>query len=671
MSKKTVVAPVATKTTIAGSGPLLRFENQLYWHYALLVFLPFFVFIKTVSFEFIDFDDVSIIVNNSQLLGSIKNIGLAFTTDAFLSSHGDFYRPLQTVSYFLDALIGGERPLIYHLTNLIYHLLTVIAVYNLLRLLHIRNLSALFASLVFSVHPLLASAISWIPSRGDLLFTLFGLQLLINFIKFYRTGKVAWLLLSCFWFLLSIFCKETAVLLPALPLLYMLLLDGGKIRWKKSIPFFLACVASSLLFFWLRGKVVISLPPDFIVGIKPFMNNLPAIPIFFGKFFVPIGLSTMPLFNSVAVVIGFLLLAIGLWMVIQSAKKKDWLVPFGFVWFILFIVPPLFFKLYYSKYLLEYYEHRSYMPVVGLIVILAFMLDKVSRDAKAYVGVPVAAILVLTFIASSHSDDFKNSMAFFGRAAELDNPGAANKRGELYYGQKDVNSALADFERAIDVSGGNYPPAFYNRGNIRTSQVKDYKAADEDYSKALALDTNYVEAYIGRASERILNADFVGAINDLDRAEKLDNSNASIFYTRAKAFTSATRFKEAEALFTKAINMDSTAAEVFNDRAFVRYRLKDYEGALVDCDKAIALFPQFLNAYYNKGMIFYETNRTKDAIAAFDITLSLANNFYFGYFYRGMAKRQNKDMKGACEDWHQSVKLGFKQAEDTIRAYCK
>ena len=90
-----------------------------------------------------------------------------------------------------------------------------------------------------------------------------------------------------------------------------------------------------------------------------------------------------------------------------------------------------------------------------------------------------------------------------------------------------------------------------------------------------------------------------------------------------------------------------------------------------DYSKAIDMFPQYLNARYNKGMIYYETGQPEAAIKQFDTTLFLANNFYFGYFYRGMAKKEIHDMSGACKDWEESVKLGFSQAEDTLKFYCK
>jgi tetratricopeptide (TPR) repeat protein len=650
-----------------------RFETQYIWHLALLVLLPFFVYIKTVNYLFINMDDVSIIVNNFDFLSHLKNFGQAFKTDAFISAHGDFYRPLQTVSFMLDAMIGGERPLVFHLTNLLYHILTVASLYHLLRLLKITNLPALFAALIFSVHPLLASAVSWVPARGDVLIGLFGVLAFLTFIKYNSSGKKIYFLLHAITFLLALFSKETAVLIPVVLVCYHYFVSsdsGYKPALKKLLPYFIVWIASIIFFYVLRSKVVTGSPPDFIVGIKPFMQNLAAIPTNIAKFILPIRLSTMPLFEPVITAIGIILLLVVVAFVIKKIYRKTWLPVFGFAWFILFAIPPMFFKLFYSKFLLEYYEHRSYLPYIGLIIMVAYILDRLRKQPTLFVGLPLVCILLFTFLASAHSDDFKESNAFFTNAIDRGNPGAATKRGEFFMDQRDFTSALSDFNRSLELSNDQYPPAFYNRGVAVAAANKDHQAAEQDFTKTIELDSSYIEAYIKRASEKVFRSDFASALNDLAKAQQLDPTNVSIYYTKAKVLTSAMKFKEAVPLYTKAISMDSSSAEMFNDRAYVKYRLGDFPSALQDCNKAIQLFPQFLNAYYNKGMIYMELGKPKVAIATFDTTLALADNFYFGYFYRGMAKKKVNDMEGACHDWEQSVRLGFSMAQDTINRYC-
>jgi len=677
--KKTTVAPVnkaVTKTPLTIPPFITRFESQTIWHIAILVLLPFFLYIKTTSFQLINnMDDATIIYNNVDLLNHIKNIGIAFKTDAFISLHGDFYRPLQTVSFMIDTIIEGvhpDNPWMYHLSSLIYHILTVISLYFFLRLLKINSLTALLSVLLFSVHPLLTSSVSWIPGRGDLLIGLFGILSSITFIQYHTTYKKTWFALHVIIFAAALFSKETAIVIPVLLLLIYFFILKEKFNLHKLLPFFIAWIIIIAGFYFLRSKVITGTPPDFILGINPFISNLPTIPIVLAKFILPLNLSTMPLFEPAFTGIGIVILLVALWWIATQIKQATYLPAIGFAWFLLFIIPPMFFKLFFSKFLVEYYEHRMYLPIIGLIIIVAFLLEKI-KNYKLLIGIPAAVILLFTFIASAHSDDYKEAIAFFTKATNLGNPGACTKRGELYYSQRDFNNALSDFNTAVDVSGSEYAPALYDRGLVNASSaIKDHKAAIQDFTKAVEVDSNYIDAYIKVAEEKVFVNDFANALQDLNKAEKLDSTNPSVYYTRAKVLTSWLKFSEALPWYNKAITMvNGTSAEMLNDRGYVRFRLNDYTGALADCNKASQIFPQFMNAYYNKGIIYLETGRPKIAISELDTTLALTNNFYLGYFYRGMAKKANNDMKGACEDWDQSVKLGFTMAQDTIRKYCK
>lgn len=674
--KKSIVSTTPSKKSKSvANNPLLdRFETQTIWHITLLVLLPFFLYIKTVGYLLINFDDVAIIINNIDFLSDIKNIGTAFKTDAFIGAHGDFYRPLQTVTLMFDTIIGGGKPWLYHFSNLIYHILTVVSFYFLLRLFKIKNLTALIVVLVFSVHPLLASAVSWVPARGDVLIGLFGILVFITFIKFATTRKPVFFVLHIVTFLLAIFSKETAILLPVLLLFYHFRVNEIPLNRKniKSLfPFYLVWLSIFVCFYILRSNVVIGAAPDFILGIKPFISNLPAIPIFICKFIFPGWLSTMPLFNPAATFVGFILLFVGVLMIAKAIKQKKWLMVMGFGWFLLFIIPPMFFKLFYSQFVVEYYEHISYLPVMGLIIILAIWLERYRKEHKFPLILSAIVLVVFTFLASTHSDNFKNTVAFFTNATERGNPGACTKRGEYYMENRDFTKAITDFNLAIDLSDGEYAPAFYNRGKYNSQVAKDHTAAEADLSRAILLDDSFIDAYIQRASEKIFSSNFSGAINDLDMAESFDSTRFDIYYSKAKVFTSAMEFDNALPFYNKAISMFAYSAEMYNDRAYVKYRVKDYKGALKDCNKATLLMPNLMSAYYNKGVIYLEMGKPEIAVKELDTTLALTNNLYFGWFYRGMAKKQLNDMKGACEDWQEAVNLGFTMAQDTINKYCR
>lgn len=443
---------------------LEKFESKIWWQIIILVLLPFFLYIKVAGFEFIDMDDVAIITNNYNIIGSIKNIGLAFKTDAFVSATGDFYRPIQTVSYMLDALVGKEKPWIYHLSNLIYHLITVLALFALLRKLKLRNTIAFLMALIFAIHPVLSAGVSWVAARGDVLIGLWGVLLLLSFHNFTQTKNGLYFALHTVVFSIALFTKETAVAFPVMMLLYYFFVLKEKFNIKALAPFLIIWILALAGFFYMRSKVVVNTPPDFILGIKPFFNNLAALPILLGKFFIPTSLSTMPLFATVATLIGVVVLVFCLVLIYQSFKQnKNWMLAFGFVWFLAFAIPPMFFKLYFSKYLIEYYEHRAYLPYIGLILMLGFWLNDVVIVKKKLYTLWVSFIALILFIplASFHSDDFKNTLLFFGSAADQKNPGAAVTRGQYYLNQRDFASALTDFNDAIEYSNGQYPLAFY------------------------------------------------------------------------------------------------------------------------------------------------------------------------------------------------------------------
>lgn len=126
------------------------------------------------------------------------------------------WRPLRTVSFLLDHKIWGSDPLGFHLTSLLWHLLNVFLLFVLLnRLFKNENLS-LAACLIFALHPVQTEAVTWISSRGDLMFLSFGLASFLLFIFYQESRKYSSLGLSFLCFILALLSKETAIVMPAL-----------------------------------------------------------------------------------------------------------------------------------------------------------------------------------------------------------------------------------------------------------------------------------------------------------------------------------------------------------------------------------------------------------------------------------------------------------------------
>ncbi|MCB1196014.1 hypothetical protein KDK77_07495, partial [bacterium] len=88
--------------------------------YCIIVFLTLLTYANTLNNQFA-YDDVSVIVEND-FITSWDNLRAFFSRDYFNGAGEQSYRPLVTLSYFIDYQVWGKNPFGYHLTNLILHL---------------------------------------------------------------------------------------------------------------------------------------------------------------------------------------------------------------------------------------------------------------------------------------------------------------------------------------------------------------------------------------------------------------------------------------------------------------------------------------------------------------------------------------------------------------------
>ena len=91
-------------------------------------------------------------------------------THAFL---GSYYRPLTSVSFFIDRHFADNTPYIYHQTSVLLHAATALLICWLTLLLTKKHLAGVLAGLCFAVQPAQVGAVAWIGGRTDVLSTFF------------------------------------------------------------------------------------------------------------------------------------------------------------------------------------------------------------------------------------------------------------------------------------------------------------------------------------------------------------------------------------------------------------------------------------------------------------------------------------------------------------------
>ena len=94
------------------------------------------------------------------------------------------------------------------------------------------------------------------------------------------------------------------------------------------------------------------------------------------------------------------------------------------------------------------------------------------------------------------------------------------QRGLAKYEQQDYQSALAEFDLAIDIDSSHIDAYIY-RGNTK-DKLEDYEGAIADYHEAIKMDSTYSEAYYNLGNVLQKTRHNKGAIADYNEAIRLD-----------------------------------------------------------------------------------------------------------------------------------------------------
>ena len=387
---------------------------------AILVIVLFtgLIYANSLRNSFIWDDDSHI--SETNLIKSWDNFPLLFTKSHLtvsseltnsdrtdMESGEASYRPVCTITFFIDYFFWQLNPFGYHLTNLLLHIANCILLYLLALSITKNPKIAIFASLLFASHPVNSEAVGVIAFREDLLAVLFMLSSFILFIKLdtvSRIKKGCLYLSSLLFFLLALFSKEAAIVFPPLLLLY----DYFFKKFPRSIReyFKLRYLGYAIVLgFYCFIRFFILVNPD-KPGVVYLINNfytrvftmLKVFSIYIRWILFPVGICPVlpdsPTLIAYSItdplVITAILLIVIIFIFTVRLRKREVLISFGILWFFIAIFPVsnIFYNLpnhIAGRYL--------YFPVIGFCFLAAALLAKLSR--KVYRN---SMIIILYFI---------------------------------------------------------------------------------------------------------------------------------------------------------------------------------------------------------------------------------------------------------------------------------
>jgi protein O-mannosyl-transferase len=233
------------------------------------------------------------------------------------------YYPMVFTSYWIEKRIWGLAPLGYHLVNVLLHAGSAVLLWALLARLGLP--AAWGAAALFALHPMCVESVAWVTERKNtlslflsllaMLFSLAGSEEKNESRKedFPRKGKrqrravagahvagsapVRRPLLSFtgfFLFVLALFAKTTAVVVPAV-LLVLVWWRRGKVRRRDAgplVPWFAAGIALAAHTAWLERTVVAASGKDWSLNVaERFVLAGRTILFYSQKFLLPLDLA--------------------------------------------------------------------------------------------------------------------------------------------------------------------------------------------------------------------------------------------------------------------------------------------------------------------------------------------------------------------------------------------
>jgi len=342
------------------------------------------VFIPSLSNDFVNWDDDVNIIENVNLevfnWESIKNIFHPIKGHVIGN-----YNPLTIFTFAIEKHLVGLDATLYHINNLILHLICTFLVYRIMLLLKLSPMAAMLVALLFGIHPMRVESVAWITERKDVLFGAFYLGALCLYTRYIAEGlknkKLVWIALGLFFF--SLLSKIQAVALP----LTMLAVDyyfKRPLNFKliiEKIPFF-----SLSLFFGILGIYTLSLQGSLADDTTQysFFDRLLiggySWIVYLIKALVPykmVALYPYPKYLTwqfyVAPFIGLGTVAAAFW----AFKKEMTGIVFGFLVF--------FFNIVFMLQILGagqgfIADRFTYIPYLGLFFIIGYYFDKLNKQ---------------------------------------------------------------------------------------------------------------------------------------------------------------------------------------------------------------------------------------------------------------------------------------------------
>jgi tetratricopeptide (TPR) repeat protein len=551
---------------------------------------------------FVNYDDGTYVVDNPYVRGGLTASGLAW---AFTSTYAGNWHPLTWISHLLEVDLFALTPAFFHLTNLLIHVASVLALFLVLE----RMTGALWRSAcvaaLFGLHSLHVESVAWVAERKDVLSAFLGILTIGAYVRYVENSSPLHYLLVSVCYALGLMAKPMLVTLPCL----LLLLDYWPLGRWRSIPFSrllleklplfgLAALSSAATLYAQNASGAVRSLEQVSLQLRA-ENAMLAYVHYLSKTFWPVDLAVYyPYLASgstvwQAVASGLSLVGISV-LAVLLGRRYPYL-PVGWFWFVGTLVPVIGLVQVGRQGMADRY---TYLPLIGLFIGVTWgVADLAAQRSRPNVWLVPLTVVVL------------------GACITL-------TRAQVGY----WHDSVALWSHAIDVTGSNFV-AENNLGRALFEQQGGLAKAEIHFANAARLEPQSDEAEGNLGMAKLAQGKLEDAVYHLARALALNPESAKTHNNLGLALLYQGKPDRAREHFLLASKLEPGMLDIRANMGVALLQegkpgeaIKELESYLRDMQSSLSQ-PAYLNSL---AMAYAQTGRFEDAVAVSRKALDIA-----------------------------------------------
>ena len=398
---------------------------------SMLIFTAL-VYAATVRFQFV-YDDQAQIVGNA-LLRSWRFVPQYFSGQIWQYLYPDapagYYRPLNLLWFRINDALFGLHPAGWHVLAILLHVVATYLAYRVARRLTASPpgylsgspanslaaspLVAVFAALVFGIHPMRHDVVAWVSGSTESLCSVLFFSAFLTYLRSRENRRILWMGLSCGLYGAALLSKETTMVLPVVVFAHAWIYarsadrssperspadcsspdqneadqNEAKATWRRGLQAAMACLAYlpvAAVYLFLRVAALHGfLHPAVHISARTWTLTLPSVLFFYVRqWLLPLRLAEfydLPLLRGFDIVhvllpaLVILFLGGALWFVRENLARH--IVKFAAIWTVVTLLPAFDFAMFPPGELVH--DRYFYLPSFGVSLILALAVAKLA-----------------------------------------------------------------------------------------------------------------------------------------------------------------------------------------------------------------------------------------------------------------------------------------------------